>query len=190
MTPHPAHFLPCPKREDSRVLPYTAWCPAPRPLRLGGRQTGGDSRTRAHARPAKRDMKEKSRQNGRRMPEEGRLRVRGGQDHLQALPRRGGPAAPPLHPAARTRSQGEAGSVREGFPFQGRNSLATTSRRKPDAAGIVPHRRQPGPECPTRICAAPGEPKGHSASATSPTRPCSGTCRRSSTRPGTRPPAR
>ena len=51
-------------------LPYTAWCPAPRPLRLGGRQTGGDSRTRAHARPAKRDMKEKSRQNGRRMPEE------------------------------------------------------------------------------------------------------------------------
>ena len=26
--------------------------------------------TRAHARPAKRDMKEKSRQNGRRMPEE------------------------------------------------------------------------------------------------------------------------
>ena len=43
------------------------------------------------------------------------------------------------------------------IPFQGRNSLATTSRRKPDAARIVPHLRQPGPECPTRICATLGE---------------------------------
>ena len=90
--------------------------PAPRPLRLGGRQTGGDSRTRANARPAKRDMKEKSRQNGRRMPKEdasefGVVRVISrpapdAEDRLRRL------FTLLLEHAARERQ----GSVREAFP--------------------------------------------------------------------------
>ena len=32
MTPHPAHSFSCPKREDARVLPYKAWCPATVPI--------------------------------------------------------------------------------------------------------------------------------------------------------------
>ena len=39
MTPHPAYFFPCLIREDARVLPYKAWCPAPRLPRLDGTQT-------------------------------------------------------------------------------------------------------------------------------------------------------
>ena len=38
MTSHPAPRCPCPIGEDARVLPYRAWCDAPRPLQLDGRR--------------------------------------------------------------------------------------------------------------------------------------------------------